>query len=267
MKAIFSCLSILFILSGNLAFAQSKTTVEWDTEHHLKADIYQPDGAGQHPAVLLIHGGGWMAGNKGELEWFGNNLAANGMVAISIDYRLVNENTTANAQYADIKNALQAIIRNPEYLRVDTDRIAVLGGSAGGHLAAMLATEPNTPLKAAVLLWSPTNLVDVSNVSAQGKQILHQYFQHSPQIDKAAFSPYLRLNPSMCKNWLLIHGDQDELVPPSQSTAMQSKLEAFGVQSKLIMLPGMSHAPTSTPSTVQAMNELLVFLKNKLTSK
>lgn len=266
-RTIFFCFSIYLLFCTNLAFSQSKSTFEWDPEHHLKADIYYPDTTEKHPAVLLIHGGGWMAGSRNELEWFGNYLAMNGVVAISIDYRLVNEFTNATVQYSDIKNALQVIIQNQQYLNIDENRIGVLGGSAGGHLAAMLATESNTPIKAAVILWGPTNLNDESNVSVQGKQIYQRYIHYSPFMNKKEFSPYYRLNSSMCRNWLIIHGDLDELVPTNQSIAMHNKLLSFGADSKLLLIPGMTHTPKSSQTMRQAMNDLILFFKTKLAIK
>ena len=255
---------LILVLISNIAKAESMTTVEWDVEHHLKADIYEPDSKNIHPAVLLIHGGGWMAGDRRELQWFGENLAKNGFVAISIDYRLVNKKTSAFEQYSDIKNALRTIINNANYLNIDPNRIGVLGGSAGGHLAAMIATEPNTPIKAAVILWGPTNLTDLTSLSLSGHKIIDRYFDLNPNMDKKAFSPVLRLNDKMCKNWILIHGEIDELVPLKQSISMNQELLKHKVNSQMTIVPGMNHSPHGSIQLDSAIFSLQYFLKVNL---
>lgn len=146
-------LFILFIfsLSTSITLAaniQINRGVIWKTgsDYQLKADIYRPTSGTAHPAVLMIHGGGWAAGKREELDWFGQKFANSGWVAISIDYRLAKlGERTGEACLADVHAAQQALLDHAKELAIDRKRLAVLGGSAGGHLAAILATEPNNP--------------------------------------------------------------------------------------------------------------------------
>ncbi|MEI9960834.1 MAG: alpha/beta hydrolase [Limisphaerales bacterium] len=110
-----------------------------------KADLYFPQiipANTRLPAVVMIHGGGWNDGKRGgqrEIN-IGTTLARNGYIAMSVDYKL------SYAKYAvwptnlyDCKNAVRWLRKNADRLQIDPDRIGVIGGSAGGHLASMIA--------------------------------------------------------------------------------------------------------------------------------
>ncbi len=109
-----------------------------------KADLYLPklEKGQRAPAVLMIHGGGWSGGDKraGREINIGTNLALKGFVAMSIDYALSrNGSVTWPQNLHDCKTAVRWLRKNADRLQIDPDRIGVIGGSAGGHLAAMVA--------------------------------------------------------------------------------------------------------------------------------
>ena len=113
-----------------------------------KADLYLPakrDAAVRSPAVVIIHGGGWSGGRGrgGELN-IGTTLALNGYVGLSIDYLLATDQSPSWPQNIhDCKSAVRWLRANAERLQIDADHIGAIGGSAGGHLAALLATSGN----------------------------------------------------------------------------------------------------------------------------
>ena len=107
-----------------------------DTE--LKLDLAMPKtGDGPFPAVVFLHGEGWRAGNRQQMNHFIEGMARLGYVSITVDYRLV---PTARfpAQVEDCKAAVRWLRANAKKYRVRPDRIGVVGFSAGGHLASML---------------------------------------------------------------------------------------------------------------------------------
>ncbi|MEJ4088388.1 alpha/beta hydrolase fold domain-containing protein [Galbibacter orientalis] len=118
-----------------------KTTKEKD----LTADVFIPNKKKEnYPAVLLIHGGGWISGSKENQKIMAQKLAENGYVAVSINYTL---STVAPYPQAvlDIKDALKWMRTHGDNLKIDTDKIAVLGASAGAQLATLVGVTPNNP--------------------------------------------------------------------------------------------------------------------------
>ncbi|WP_456867983.1 alpha/beta hydrolase fold domain-containing protein [Galbibacter sp. BG1] len=118
-----------------------KTTKEKD----LTADVFIPNKKKEnYPAVLLIHGGGWISGSKENQKVMAQKLAENGYVAVSINYTL---STVAPYPQAvlDIKDALKWMRTHGDNLKIDTDKIAVLGASAGAQLATLVGVTPNNP--------------------------------------------------------------------------------------------------------------------------
>lgn len=108
------------------------------------SDIYVPSGDGPHPAVVILHGGGWYTGDKAKFRAMGIDLARRGYVAMAIAYRLSGEaKFPANIQ--DCHAAVRYLRAHATDYKVDADRIGVVGGSAGAHLAGLLATTANVP--------------------------------------------------------------------------------------------------------------------------
>ncbi|OXA90478.1 alpha/beta hydrolase [Flavobacterium hercynium] len=93
----------------------------------------------QNPAVIMIHGGGWRSGNKNQMQVLGQEIAAKGYACFAIEYRL-----SLEAKYPegihDVKNAIKFIKDNAKKFHVDPDKIAILGCSSGGQMAALIGT-------------------------------------------------------------------------------------------------------------------------------
>jgi pectinesterase len=112
----------------------------------LKVDVFYPaiKSKKKRPAVLLIHGGGWRSGDRSQQIPMAQYLAARGFVSITAEYRLSTEALYPAAIF-DLKAAVRWIKANAKAYNVDTNKIAVLGCSAGGQLAALLGTTNNDP--------------------------------------------------------------------------------------------------------------------------
>jgi acetyl esterase/lipase len=105
----------------------------------LHLDIFRPKDGNKYPAVLLIHGGGWSSGNKSLLVPMAEKLSTKGYVTASLEYRLSPE-AKYPAAVRDIKAAIRWLRAKADVYNIDTNKIAVLGCSAGGHLAALVGT-------------------------------------------------------------------------------------------------------------------------------
>jgi pectinesterase len=110
----------------------------------LHLDAYYSIEKSNNPAVVLIHGGGWKSGNKSQMESMGQAMAAKGYSCFAVEYRLSPEAIYPAAVY-DIKEAIQFIIKHANLYNVDESKVAIVGCSSGGQLAALIGTTHTIP--------------------------------------------------------------------------------------------------------------------------
>ena len=236
----------------------------------LQCDVYVPPNQERDaPAVLLVHGGSWVRGDRQQLRGYGILLARKGFVCVACEYRLSGE-AIWPAQIYDVKTALRWMRANAEELGIDPERIAVSGNSAGGHLALMLAGTPHvaefegggghadqpTHVAGVVAIYPPTRMagdaVRESVIALMGPDAQEDAFRAASPITYAApdFPPTL-----------LIHGNQDELVPVGDSFAMYRALIDAGAGADLHIYNGAPHAFDIVPELGRQCAELqAVFL-------
>lgn len=222
----------------------------------LKMDILFPfNGYGPWPAVLYIHGGGWIGGSK--LDQFGDvdvpALRAGGYIAIAVSYRLAPQYPFP-AMIKDVKCAVRYLRAHAAEYNLDPDRIGVRGASAGGHLAALLATADESALwdvgeyadyssrvQAAVNMFGPADLADASFAATLGRlgPLLFGTSDLTDALLRSA-SPLTYVSADDAP-MLLIHGDRDTLVPLKQSSLLYAALTAAGVPAELIVVQGGEH--------------------------
>ncbi len=111
---------------------------------HLTADIYHSSTDGLSPGILVIHGGGWRSGGKRQLTPLAQRLASRGFTCVAMDYRLSTE-ALYPAAICDVKAAVAWMVAHADSLRIDPAKIAIMGFSAGGHLAALAGTTFRSP--------------------------------------------------------------------------------------------------------------------------
>jgi acetyl esterase len=213
----------------------------------LLLDVYVPPGGERRrPAVLLIHGGGWRAGDKSSFAPEGRRLADRGWVALSVNYRL-DEPSMYPAEVDDVAVAVRWTREHAGELGVDPDRIAALGESAGGHLTAMLATMGNgqrdVGARIAVgVAWSgPMDLTALAR--SRGDEWTNRVLGCSlAECARrvAAASPVNHVDSS--DSPLLLLSSTEELVPLSQAKAMRARLNDAMVANRLEVYPGSRHA-------------------------
>ena len=265
---LFSVITIFF-LQSNIAEAKEikiqPQTVTYATD--LQADIFKIPIKKIVPAVILIHGGYWSAGNRSELSDFATKLAQNGFLAMTIDYHLLPKYSQTK-QTEDITNAIWWLRENNEELGINSSKIGVVGLSSGGYLAAWAATHDRVNSKgthsipnAVVSLYGPWDLTNsgISKVP-ESNQLVEQFCAGQ---DREAVSPLYVISYPM-PPVLLIHGDADKIVPVSQSINAYNKLKSLHCKCKLIIVHNDGHCFPNTPSYFNAMNHSVKFLNKVL---
>ena len=252
-------------------------------------DIYVPPAPGNHPLVLYIHGGGWVGGHtrhSGALADFPKvlaSLAAEGFTVASLEYRLSGE-AKFPAQLQDAKAALRFLKDHAAQYHIDTTRVGIWGGSAGGHLTALTAlTCHDTKLDPdAAKDMCPTAAVTWYGVFDFGKMAgpsrpngddnatkLLNCTAPCPAERFAEASPVTYID-SKDPPFLLIHGMDDKTVPVSQSQDAEAKFKAAGVPVQSIYIAGVDHSfigktPQATrDATLRATNATFDFFHEKL---
>ncbi|TXH75689.1 MAG: alpha/beta hydrolase, partial [Lysobacteraceae bacterium] len=221
--------------------------------HRLKVDLYEPDGGRRsaRPAVLMVHGGGWAAGDRSELSALAHLVAQQGVVALSMDYRLSSEGAHWPAQAEDVAAILRWMRGHAGDLGIDGQRIALLGGSAGGHLAAWAARDPD-PRKRPnrlIVLWGPWDLEQMPSGGPDWVRPSVDALLNGRSAREA--SPLHHLAEGMPPT-LIVHGVEDEIVPIDQSRRACTALRRKGNVCTLVELPGQGHAPEDPKQVMRA---------------
>jgi alpha-L-fucosidase 2 len=239
----------------------------------LDADI--PEGAGPFPAAIIVHGGGWVRGDRRvDVGPLFAPLSRAGIAWFSIDYRLSSDISQFGAAIEDVENAIRFVKAHAKEYRIDPDRIALIGESAGGQLAAMaaLAPAPGAQVMAVVALYAPTDLVKLAKTSQfVPKQIRDSLagtpFEQFLVARLGQLSPIDNIRPG-APPFLLIHGTDDTLVPFSQSRAMCDRMKAAGASCELFPVRGGGHGirwwEAARPQEAEAYKrEMVTWLKDQ----
>jgi acetyl esterase/lipase len=233
-----------------LAFCQADATVTDNVVYavvdgsELHLDIYRPTipRAADHPAVVLIHGGGWISLDKGTMRRMGEFLARSGFVAFAVDYRLFQG--TQNrwpAQLDDVQRAVRWVRANAARYHVNAEKMGAFGHSAGAQLAALLGMEDtrdnsdpalakySSRVQAVVDASGPTDFTtekDPGGMAFLATFLGADYAKH-PEIWREA-SPVFHVSKDDAP-FLIVHGTRDESVPLSQAQELFEKLQSAGV--------------------------------------
>ncbi|MBI1347552.1 alpha/beta hydrolase fold domain-containing protein [bacterium] len=220
-----------------------------------KLDLYLPKSGGEkRPIVVWVHGGGWRAGSKDRTPAL--PVLTQGVVVASINYRL-SQHAVFPAQIQDCQAAIRWLKGHAEKYRIDPDRMAVWGSSAGGHLVSLLGTASDTdawepigqfrdlsPRVTCVIDWfGPTDFTLLSNAGLPADSPLTQLI--GPTDGKArekyaAASPVTYVSADDAP-FLIMQGTKDPLVPQTQSERLAEKLKAAKVPVKLEIIEGAGH--------------------------
>ena len=244
-------------LYGNVPYAK-------DTSKHHLLDIYLPANAKPNtPLVIWIHGGAWMLNDKyANMSYMQNTIRTiveNGYALASIDYRYSTQ-AIFPAQIQDCNQAIEFLYQNAEKYYLNKNRIVLVGFSAGGHLASLLALSNNNKVKdfygkdnkmsfkikgvvdfygPSDFLAIPKNLEPAGTVKTSESILLGDTPLQRPDLAKCA-SPVTYVD----KNdppFLIIHGEKDQSVPYSQSVLLSSWLKLSGIDNQVFIVKDAPH--------------------------
>lgn len=241
--------------------AETITGIEFATVdgHSLKLDLHRPDRE-KPPVVVYVHGGAWRAGSREDVPVLG--LIEHGFAIASVDYRLSTE-ARFPAQIHDIKAAIRFLRAREGELKVDTSQIAIVGSSAGGHLAALTGVtnghaelegrvgdhlDQSSRVDAIVSFYGASNLQSILGQSTEFglgvrvpalKLLLGDVPEKQPGLAKLA-SPVAHLD-ALDPRLLLIHGDADPQMPLAQSLEIHEVCKKIGAPVELVILPLAKH--------------------------
>ncbi|WP_082482336.1 alpha/beta hydrolase [Chryseobacterium sp. Leaf394] len=229
----------------------------------LKADIYYPlDKFNKHPAIAMVHGGGWISGSKENEKYMAQELAAKGYVAIAVGYRL-SEVAKYPAAIDDVNNAIEYLKKNKKKYSVDTKKVAILGESAGAQIATLVGVKSKGKIKAIVNVDGVVSFIHEES----GKEGTYDAFwlgyahKDNPEIWKDASPlefvdkktpPTLFINSSQPR----FHAGRDD---------MMKKLKSYGTFTEFHEIKDTPHSFWSAePWFTETLNLTLEFLDKTL---
>ena len=222
----------------------------------LKADVYLPEGDGPFPAVLMVHGGAWMAGNKRTMRPAARIVASHGYTVVSINYRLA-PLAKFPSQVDDCKAAVRWLRTESDKYKLDPRRVGGYGYSAGAHLVCMLGvTDPkdglegrgvpadavSTRLQAVVAGGAPCDLEQIPLDARWIAYFLGGSRREVPEVYRRA-SPTTFVTPDDPPTFFF-HGQADSLVPLKSPKALQSRLDKVGVATEFHEVVKKGHITT-----------------------
>ena len=263
------------LVACSLAPATVDRNVVYDTPGGtaVHMDVYHSDRPGPRPAVVVIHGGAWITGKKEDMAGFCEQLAERGYVVANVQYRLAPTHKWP-AMLDDVQSAVRFIRRNSLMYRVDPERIASLGASAGGHLALMLGTtetrDPKTASRNSSKVQAVVNFFGVSDFTLMlplWNVLADSVFGVKPADVRpimAAASPLTHLDKADAPVFTF-HGTADWVVPITQSKALDSKLKELGIAHTFIQINDTGHEVDLKRKDVQdALAAMLSWLDTQL---
>jgi triacylglycerol lipase len=263
--------------TGSMYEVQRDVPYAKPADQELLLDAYVPKGDGPFPAVLVVHGGSWKSGNKMQLSGYAMKLAARGMAAFAINYRLAPKYKHPS-QIDDCRSALRWVEEKASEYRVDPDRIGAIGYSAGAHLVFLLGVagdqrKPTDPihqyqagsptgrrLRAVVAGGSPCDFTVVKERSktlveflgGTQEEVPAMYVEASPRFFISSDDPPI----------LFFHGTGDDLVTIKGPEIMIEEFQAKGVEASLLRIERADHITAALNRN--AVEESVSFLAKHL---
>jgi acetyl esterase/lipase len=215
----------------------------------LTLNTYRPLKRGKHPTVIIIYGGAWQRGTPKNDEGFSRYLASQGYTVIAIDYRHAPQYQYP-AQIEDVRRAIQYIADHENELEVDHDRAAIMGRSAGGHLAMLAGySESPIPFRAVVNYYAPVNLANgyydlPSPDPIDIQTVLRDFIGGTPEEFPDLYhqaSPWNYIQSNLPPS-LLVYAGRDHLVQAKFGRRLHQRLQDYDNQAVYLEIPWAEHA-------------------------
>lgn len=230
----------------------------------LELDLYRPVGDGQHPTIVMIHGGAWQHGSPRDNAVLNRYLAGQGYTVVAIAYRLA-PRYRFPAQIEDVRSALKFIRQNAATYEIDLNRMAIMGRSAGAHLAMLAAYSTNAPsFRAVVNYYGPVDLTqgyyDPPNPDPiNSKKTLNAFLGGTPNQFPDLYQAASPINfvRSNLPPTLLIYGGRDHIVQAKFGRYLSEQLQASGNTATFLEIPWAEHAFDALPRGIS--NQLALY--------
>lgn len=236
------------------AWAGLTKDIEYGTAagESLKLDAYVPEGAGPFPAVILVHGGGWNAGDKSGGPGKGYTVPLHGALEqagfawFEVNYRLAPK-FRYPACVEDVETAIRWVKAHAKEYHLNLQRLVLCGESAGGHVVGAVAmrADASTRMAAIVPFYGRFDLIDDTAMGAAlspniAGLVGHTHFNDASKAILREASPLFQAKAGL-PPFLLVHGTADDRVPYSQSIKLQARLKELNVPCDLITVQGGVH--------------------------
>ncbi len=249
-----------------------------------KADLYLPpafEPGEKYPGIVIIHGGGWTGGDKaaGREKNIGTTLASHGYVCMSINYALAKPGSPTFPQnIQDCKRAVRWLRKNAARFQLDAEHIGAIGGSAGGHLTALLAVsgpevgiDPKEDADYSCRIQAAVPMYPHCAASWEGRVPPKPYSSLPMFAKPQAQAPALWDSASPIKQlskddppMLILHGTADKTTPVDQSVRFHEAAKKISVQSELIIVEGAPHSFHLQPRQRDLRAEVVGFFDRHL---
>lgn len=225
-------------------------------------DVYLPEIRGRStPVIVLVHGGSWFEGDKSFFTDLAKYWRGRGYAAITMNYRLTHtpENNIHPAQVNDIGKALDFIAAKSEDWHISSNRFALQGASAGGHLSLLYSYryEDKSRVKAVISMAGPTDLTMVQLGSPALADVVRWLIGKTYSADPNAYleaSPVNHVDKNSVPT-LLFHGKLDVVVPYQQAEILKQKLDQKAAVSKLVLYGDTGHEVLNLNNTAGFLAE------------
>ncbi len=226
-------------------------TYKTESGRDLKFDMFYPDVQKTDGCIIVIHGGGWVSGEKEDMHPIAESFAQSGITCACVEYRLAPLHTYP-AAVRDCQSLVEYLRLHAEELQIHPDKIGAFGNSAGGHLSSSLAVRDDLEgLKTSVRVNCAVDisgLVDLTNPKEQFPEIAWDFlgqfmgvpFEGNEQLWADA-SPLFHINEH-ASPILIFHGECDDVVYPDQSQRFYELLKTSGIKTDLKILKGEWHS-------------------------
>jgi acetyl esterase/lipase len=235
-----------------------------------RLDLLTPSAAGRLPLVVYLPGGGFVAAPRGAARRERGFIAAAGYAVASVTYRTIRQHATYADALADIRAAVSHLTQQADQYGIEPGRIAVWGQSAGGYLASLAGL--SDPSVAAVV--DQFGASDLSHAADGFDQRMHAALarpSHPFRRYGAIEANQIDLIRPGAPAFLILHGDDDRIIPPAQTLALHEALRAAGADSTRYLLAGAGHGPLALSraqarqwTSVQVMTIIKDFLRHHL---
>lgn len=229
-------------------------------------DISLPLNAGsgnEVPVVMCIHGGSWSGGDKEDFDWIKRSVNDYNCAYVTINYRLVQDNVTYREMLDDVHKAISYLKTHSDSYHLKTDRMALLGSSAGGHLALLYSYTVNSPIPIACVSSQvgPADFLDPGQIAMNGREKLD--LMNKLLGTRVSYTEFEQPGFIFPESWtlaspiyhvsndspptVLAYGMRDELVSYTNALRLNDTLEAYGVDHRLILYPNSGHGLNNDP--------------------